>query len=86
MSLLALPMVVAATRESLSQIPPRMREASYALGKTRATTIRNVLLPTVRPGIASGTVLGMGRIIGDTAVITILLGASLRTEPAAAAP
>ena len=81
MSLLALPMIVAATRESLSQIPARTREASYALGKTRATTIRNVLLPSVRPGIATGTVLGMGRIIGDTAVITILLGASLRTEP-----
>ena len=81
MSLLALPMIVAATRESLSQVPARTREASYALGKTRATTIRNVLLPSVRPGIATGTVLGMGRIIGDTAVITILLGASLRTEP-----
>ena len=84
--LLALPMIVAATRESLSQIPTRMREASYALGKTRATTIRRVLLPTVRPGIATGTVLGMGRIIGDTAMITILLGASLRTEPGGGGP
>ncbi len=40
MSLLALPLVVGATREALSQLPQRMREASYALGKTRATTIR----------------------------------------------
>jgi len=86
MSLLALPMVVAATRESLSQIPARVREASYALGKTKATTIRNVLLPTARPGVATGTVLGMGRIIGDTAVITILLGASLHTEPGSGGP
>ncbi len=36
----------------LAQIPDRMREASYALGKTRATTIRHVLLPSIRPNIA----------------------------------
>jgi phosphate transport system permease protein len=56
------------------QLPARLREASYALGKTRATTIRRVLLPSARPGIASGGVLGMGRIIGDTAIILIVLG------------
>jgi len=74
MAVLALPLIVGATRESLTQIPPRMREASWALGKTRATTIRRVLLPGIRPGIAEGAVLGMGRIIGDTAIIVILLG------------
>lgn len=86
MALLALPMIVAATRESLAQVPPRMREASYALGKTRATTIWRVLLPSIRPGIASGIVLGMGRIIGDTAIITILLGSSLRNEGVGGVP
>lgn len=86
MSVLALPLVVASTRESLAQVPDRMREASYALGKTRATTIRRVLLPSVRPGIASGIVLGMGRIIGDTAIIAVLLGATLRNEPAGSVP
>ena len=73
---LALPLVVGSTREALAQLPDRLREASYALGKTRATTIRRVLLPAIRPGIATGVVLGMGRIIGDTAIITILLGGS----------
>ncbi|HLM85880.1 MAG TPA: ABC transporter permease subunit [Solirubrobacteraceae bacterium] len=86
MSLLALPLVVAATRESLAQLPLRLRESSYALGKTRATTIRRVLLPAIRPGIASGVVLGMGRIIGDTAIITILLGSSLKNQPASGTP
>jgi phosphate transport system permease protein len=81
-SLLALPLVFGATREALTQLPSRLREASYALGKTRATTIRRVLLPSrsVRLGMASGVVLGMGRIIGDTAIITILLGSTLRNE------
>jgi phosphate transport system permease protein len=86
MASLALPLVVAATREAFAQLPDRLREASYALGKTRATTIRRVLLPASRPGIASGIVLGMGRIIGDTAIITILLGATLRNESAGGAP
>jgi len=86
MSLLALPLVIAATREGLGQIPGHMREASYALGKTRATTIRRVLLPSIRPSIASGATLGMGRIIGDTAIIVILLAATLHTEPAGGLP
>jgi phosphate transport system permease protein len=86
MSLLALPLVVAATREGLAQIPAHMREASYALGKTRATTIRRVLLPSIRPDIASGATLGMGRIIGDTAIVIILLGASLHLEGAGGLP
>ncbi|HEV3046370.1 MAG TPA: ABC transporter permease subunit [Solirubrobacteraceae bacterium] len=82
MSLLALPLVFTATRESLTQLPPRLREASYALGKTRATTIRRVLLPSpqMRTGMATGVVLGMGRIIGDTAILTILLGSTLKNE------
>jgi phosphate transport system permease protein len=74
MAVLALPLIVGTTREALLQLPARMREASYALGKTRATTIRRVLLPSIRPGIASGAVLGMGRVIGDTAIILIVLG------------
>jgi len=80
LSLLALPLVFGATREALTQLSPRLREASFALGKTRATTIRRVLLPSIRPGMASGVVLGMGRIIGDTAILVILLGSTLKNE------
>ena len=67
-------------------MPKRTREASYALGKTRATTIRRVLLPSIRPSIASGVVLGMGRIIGDTAIVVILLGATLKNEAVGSIP
>ncbi|HEY3759604.1 MAG TPA: ABC transporter permease subunit [Solirubrobacteraceae bacterium] len=86
MALLAIPLIVGSTREALAQVPAHVREASYALGKTKATTIRRVLLPSVRPSIASGITLGMGRIIGDTAIIVILLGASLRLEGAGGTP
>lgn len=81
MSLIALPLVVGSTREALQSIPAHVREASYALGKTKAATIRRVLLPGARSGIATGATLGMGRIAGDTAIVTILLGASLQLTP-----
>jgi phosphate transport system permease protein len=86
MAVLAVPLVVGATREALAQLPMRLREASYALGKTRSTTTRHVLLPAIRPGIATGNVLGLGRIIGDTAIIRILLGVSLTIQPVGHAP
>jgi phosphate transport system permease protein len=81
MSLIALPLVVGSTREALLSIPAHVREASYALGKTKASTIRRVLIPGARSGIATGATLGMGRIAGDTAIVTILLGASLQLSP-----
>jgi len=86
MSLIALPLVVGATREALDSIPAHVREASYALGKDRISTIRRVLLPASRSGIATGGTLGMGRIIGDTAIVVILLGASLKLDPASDTP
>jgi phosphate transport system permease protein len=86
MSLIALPMVFSATREGLQSVPRHVREASYGLGKTRAATIRRVLLPAVRPNISTGAALGMGRIAGDTAIVVILLGATLQIEPEGGIP
>ncbi len=86
MSLIALPMIVGATREALQSIPRHVREASYALGKDRASTIRRVLLPASRRGIGTGITLGMGRIVGDTAIVVILLGASLQLTPQTSTP
>jgi phosphate transport system permease protein len=86
MSLIALPLVFGATREALLSIPSHLREASYALGKTKAATIRRVLLPMSRRGIGTGTALGMGRIAGDTAIVVILLGATLRLDASGSVP
>ncbi|CAN5545459.1 phosphate ABC transporter permease PstA [soil metagenome] len=80
MSLIAIPLVVGATREALQAIPAHVREASYALGKDRISTIRRVLLPASRGGIATGCSLGMGRIAGDTAIVVVLLGGSLTLQ------
>ena len=81
MSLLALPLTYTATRNGLRARPRQLREASYALGKTRIATIRRVLLPSVRSDIATGATLGLGRIIGSTAIVVLLLGATLQNSP-----
>jgi phosphate transport system permease protein len=86
LSLVALPLVVANTREGLQLIPSHVREASYAVGKTKAATIRRILLPAARPQVATGAILGIGRVIGDTAIIVILLGATLTFNGAGGAP
>jgi phosphate transport system permease protein len=81
LSLVALPLIVASTREGLSSIPRHVREASYAVGKTKAATTRRILLPASRPQVATGAMLGLGRIIGDTAIIVVLLGATQNFAP-----
>ncbi|HEY2571680.1 MAG TPA: ABC transporter permease subunit [Solirubrobacteraceae bacterium] len=80
MSLIALPPLFAATRDGLQAVPEHMREAAFALGKTRIATIRRVLLPSVRSNIATGVTLGVSRIIGDTAIVLLLLGETLHIE------
>ena len=77
----ALPLIVASTREGLDATPRHVREASFAIGKTRAATIHRVLLPTARPNISTGIALGMGRVAGDTAVVLLLGGGTLLLEP-----
>ena len=74
LSLVALPLVVANVREGLQSIPNHVREASYALGKTKIATTRRILLPAARPSVLTGAMLGAGRVIGDTAIIVVLLG------------
>jgi phosphate transport system permease protein len=85
LSLVALPLVVSATREGLQAIPSHVREASYAVGKTKIATTRRILLPAARPSVATGAMLGLGRVIGDTAIIVVLLGALQNFEPTGSA-
>jgi phosphate transport system permease protein len=86
LSLLGLPLVVASVREGLQAIPNHVREASYAVGKSKITTIRRVLLPAVRPNIITGTMIGAGHVIGDTAIIVFLLGDTYTLQPTGGIP
>jgi phosphate transport system permease protein len=86
MSLIALPPLFIATRDGLRAVPAHMREAAFALGKTRIATIRRVLLPSVRSNIATGVTLGVSRIIGDTAIVLLVLGETLRIDTQGSVP
>jgi phosphate transport system permease protein len=86
LSLVALPLVASTVREGLQAIPNHVREASYAVGKTKIATTRRVLLPAARPSVITGTMLGIGRVIGDTAIILLLLGDTPKLEGVGSLP
>jgi phosphate transport system permease protein len=66
---MTLPVVITATEEALRQIPQDLRQASLALGATKARMIRTVVLPAAAPGIITGSILGLARAAGETAPI-----------------
>lgn len=74
MALLVLPVVILASREAISAVPPSIRDAAYALGATRWQTVRHHVLPAALPGIMTGVILSLSRAIGEAAPL-ILLGA-----------
>lgn len=71
--LLMLPVVLRSTEEMLKLVPDSLREASYALGVPRWKTILKVVIPTAFSGIATGVVLGLARVMGETAPLLILV-------------
>ena len=78
LALMVLPTITAISRNALIAVPPTLREASYALGATRWETIIGVILPTAAPGIVASTILGLGRAMGETMAIAMLIGNSQR--------
>jgi phosphate transport system permease protein len=74
LTLLILPVIIIATRESLRAVPAEIREGSLALGATPWQTVWKQTLPAAVPGIATGTILAVSRAIGEAAPL-LLLGA-----------
>ncbi len=74
--LLMLPVVVRSAEEMLRLVPDDLREASYALGVRKWTTIVRVVFPIAMPGIISGVLLSVARVIGETAPVLVLVGYS----------
>jgi phosphate transport system permease protein len=74
--LLMLPIVVRATEEMLKLVPDDLREASYALGIPKWKTIMRIVVPVAMPGIISGVLLAIARVMGETAPVLVLVGYS----------
>lgn len=73
---LVLPTIIRTSEEALLTVPRSYREGSLSLGATKWYTIFNVVLPTALPGIVTGIVLSVGRIIAETAIFWVTLGGS----------
>ena len=74
LSIIILPVIIRTTEESLKVVPPSYREASLGLGATRFQTLYKVILPSAIPGILSGVILSMGRVIGESAALFLTAG------------
>ncbi len=74
--LLMVPIVVRAAEEMLKLVPDELREAGYALGIPKWQTIVRVVVPVALPGIVSGVLLSIARVIGETAPVLVLVGYS----------
>ena len=74
MSLLILPIVILASRESIRAVPRTYREAAFALGATDWQVVKGVVLPAALPGILTGVILGMSRAIGEAAPMLVISG------------
>ena len=70
---MVLPIITSVVREVFSQTPPGEKEAALALGGTRWGMIRTVVLPYGRGGIIGGSMLGLGRALGETIAVALLL-------------
>jgi len=75
MALLILPVIIINSQEAIKAVPYSLREASYGLGATKWQTIWHHVIPNAIPGILTGTILAMSRVIGETAPL-IVIGAS----------
>ena len=74
MSIMILPLIMRTTEESLKAVPDSFREGSYALGAGKLRTIFVIILPSAMSGIISGIILGLGRVVGETAALIYTAG------------
>jgi phosphate transport system permease protein len=76
LAIMILPIISAISRDSLVAVPPELRQAAYGLGATRWETIFKVILPAASSGILGGAMLALGRAMGETMAVTMVIGNS----------
>jgi phosphate transport system permease protein len=74
LAIMVTPFITAITRDILRAIPRSQREGSYALGATQWETISQVVLPYAKSGIIGAVILGLGRALGETMAVTMVIG------------
>jgi phosphate transport system permease protein len=74
LAIMVLPYIAAVSREVLMAVPRSQREAALALGATRWEVVRDAVVPYAKSGIIGGIILGLGRALGETMAVTMLIG------------
>lgn len=74
LAIMILPVITSVAREVLRAVPHTHREAALALGATRHEVVRHILFPTARSGLLGASVLGLGRALGETMAVTMVIG------------
>jgi phosphate transport system permease protein len=77
LAVILLPTIIKSTEEALKVIPKELRDGSLALGANQTQTIYKVVLPNATPGILTGVLLGIGRIMGESAALIFAVGAAI---------
>jgi ABC-type phosphate transport system permease subunit len=78
MAVMVLPFVIKSMEEALKAVPTAYIDGALALGASKWRTIHKIVLRAARDGLVTGVILGMGRIVGDTAIVWLTLGGSIR--------
>lgn len=86
LSIMILPTVAAISRDVLMSVPVDLRSASMSLGATRWETIFKLLLPAASSGIIGATILALGRALGETMAVTMVIGNSIQINKSILAP
>jgi phosphate transport system permease protein len=74
LTFMVVPIITAVSRDAIRAVPVQQREAMLALGATRWETIRRAVLPYCRSGLVGGAILGLGRALGETMAVTMVIG------------
>lgn len=77
-TIMILPTIIRTSEEAIKAVPRNLRIVSYSLSATKWETVRKVVLPSAVPGILTGIMLSVGRVVGETAAIIFTMGSSLR--------
>jgi phosphate transport system permease protein len=86
LAIMIIPIITAVSREVIAIVPGDLREAALAMGATRYETIRMAVLPYARSGIVGATMLGLGRALGETVAVAMLIGNGLGISASLFAP
>ena len=74
LAIMILPLIMRTTEEALLSVPDSFREGSFGLGAGKLRTIFKIILPSAIPGIVAGVILGIGRVVGETAALMFTAG------------